>query len=247
MTNRLNDSAQPLPSLRFYRTDSTVCSYLADRQSASLVAVPPQQVTSSVYGNLARHGFRRSGHLAYRPACSHCQACIPIRVPVRQFKPDRSQRRCMIQHGNLQKRELPLLYTEEHFRLYQRYQARRHPGGGMDVDRAEQYAQSLLQSHVDSRLVEFRENDELRMVSVIDVLDDGLSSVYTFFDPDIQGAGLGTYGILWQIHQCLANELPYLYLGYWIRDCRKMSYKARFKPTEGFVECNWQKLDAELS
>ena len=247
MTNRLSDSAQPLSSLRFYRTDAVSCSYLMGRQSASLVAVPPEQVTSSVYGDLVRHGFRRSGHLAYRPACSHCQTCIPIRVPVQQFEPDRSQRRCMNQHGNLQGHELPLLYTEEHFRLYQRYQARRHPGGGMDADRAEQYVQSLLQSYVDSRIIEFRENNELRMVSVIDVLDDGLSSVYTFFDPDIQGAGLGTYSILWQISQCLANELPYLYMGYWIRDCRKMSYKARFKPVEGFIEGKWQEFDAKLS
>lgn len=114
----------------------------------------------------------------------------------------------------------------------------------MDDDNREQYAQFLLQSQVDTRLVEFREGGELRMVSVIDVLNDGLSSVYTFFDPDRQSTGLGTYNVLWQIRQCQANGLPYLYLGYWIRDCRKMSYKVRFRPTEGLVAGTWQELDA---
>jgi arginine-tRNA-protein transferase len=139
--------------------------------------------------------------------------------------------------------ERPLAYREEHYQLYQRYQAARHSGGGMDQDSRDQYAHFLLQTHVDSRLVEFRENDQLRMVSVIDLLFDGLSSVYTFYDPDIAPASLGTYSILWQIAQCQHLDLPYLYLGYWIRDSRKMAYKINFQPMETLNRGVWQKVE----
>nr|MBP6710102.1 arginyltransferase [Propionivibrio sp.] len=124
------------------------------------------------------------------------------------------------------------------------YQAARHPGGGMDQDSHEQYSNFLLQSRVDSRLIEFTEDGELRMVSIIDILNDGISSVYTFYDPDIPSAGFGTYNILWQIAQCSANKLPYLYLGYWIRESRKMAYKADFRPIEGLIGGVWQEFDA---
>ena len=240
---RLNDSDLPFSLLQFYSTATYPCSYLPGRQSVSQVAVPPQLITAGIYSELVRRGFRRSGDFTYRPTCEDCQACVPVRVPVSQFVPDRSQRRCLKAQGALQASERPLIYNQEHYQLYRRYQARRHAGGGMDLDNHEQYAQFLLQSNVDSRLVEFRENGELRMVSVIDVLNDGLSSVYTFFDPDIPGASFGTYNVLWQIGQCQANDLPYLYLGYWIRDCRKMSYKVRFRPTEGLISGSWQPID----
>ena len=241
---RSNESELPLSLLQFYHTATYPCSYLPGRQSISQVAIPPQLITAGIYSNLVRLGFRRSGDFTYRPACAACRECIPVRVPVERFLPDRSQRRCLKAHGALDARERLLRYAEEHYQLYRRYQTRRHAGGGMDLDNQEQYAQFLLQSRVDSRLVEFRENGALRMVSIIDVLDDGLSSVYAFFDPDIAGAGFGNYNILWQIGQCLANDLPYLYLGYWIRACRKMSYKAHFRPAEGLIDDVWQELDA---
>lgn len=240
---RLNDSDLPLSLLQFYSTAAYPCSYLPDRQSVSQVAIPPQLITAGIYSDLVRRGFRRSGDFTYRPACAGCHACVPVRVPADRFVPDRSQRRCLKAHGKLEAGEMPLQFSAEHYQLYRRYQARRHAGGGMDLDNREQYTQFLLQSHVDTRLVEFRDNGDLRMVSVIDVLNDGLSSVYTFFDPDIPGASLGTYNILWQISQCLVNDLPHLYLGYWIRDCRKMSYKVRFRPTEGLIDGRWQEID----
>jgi arginine-tRNA-protein transferase len=178
----------------------------------------------------------------YRPYCDACSACVPVRVPVQRYQPNRSQRRSQVLHGRLVARELPMTFREEHFALYQRYQAARHSGGGMDQDSREQYAHFLLQSHVDSRLVEFRDGDSLRIVSIVDVLSDGLSSVYTFFDPDVAGASFGTYCIVWQITQCRILRLPYLYLGYWIRDSVKMAYKARFRPLEGRVDGLWRKL-----
>ena len=136
-----------------------------------------------------------------------------------------------------------LSYLPEHYDLYLRYQAARHSGGGMDQDSRDQYAHFLLQTHVNSRLIEFRENTVLRMVSIIDLLNDGLSSVYTFYDPDIAGTSYGTYSILWQIGQCQHMNLPYLYLGYWIRNSRKMAYKTNYRPLEVLRQGTWRKLE----
>lgn len=217
-------------TLQFYSTSEYDCSYLSDRQARSQVAAPTHLINTPVYSRLVEQGFRRSGLFTYRPLCVACQACQPIRIDVAKFQPRRSQRKAWTRHQTLHTHERRLVWDPEHYALYHRYQLHRHPGAGMDEDSVSQYTQFLLTSGVDSRLIEFRlPCGTLQMVALVDMLDSGMSAVYTFFDPDAAGS-LGTYGVLWQLAHCRAMNLPWLYLGYWITESRKMAYKSQFRP-----------------
>jgi leucyl-tRNA---protein transferase len=233
----------PIFRLQFYLTASYPCSYLPQRSARSQVAAPGSLIDTGIYSELVRLGFRRSGQHVYRPRCDACQACVATRLPVAEFRPSRAQRRCLSRNADLDMRLLPLVFEEAHYRLYRRYQSARHAGGGMDQDDREQFRGFLLQSRVDSVLAEFSLDGTVVMVALVDKLIDGLSAVYTFFDPDLDKRSLGTFGVLSQIQLARDIGLPYVYLGYWIEECGKMAYKRGYRPLEGLVGGRWQRLD----
>lgn len=232
-------SEPPFLRIQFYLTAPYACSYLDGREARSQVAAPAHLIGPAAYSRLIREGFRRSGHYTYRPHCDGCKRCVPARVAVQAFRPSRSQRRCQQLNQTLVTSIQPLEFRDEHFALYRRYQRARHTGSGMDMDDSEQYTQFLLSSQVNSSLVEFRDAEKLVMVAVVDRVEDGLSAVYTFFDPALEKRGLGTYAVLWQIELARSLELPHVYLGYWIAESPKMAYKSNFRPLQGLVDGRW--------
>lgn len=219
------------------------CGYLPRRLSRSAFVAPHTQVTGEVYGALIANGFRRSGDYAYRPACSNCKACVPVRVPVSSFVPNRAQRRALKRNADLTLERRTSL-TDEHFELYRRYLLARHPFGGMDADDAKSFHEFLGSTWGVTEFWCFYEGSVLRMVAVVDRLPQGLSAVYTFFDPDETSRSLGTYAVLSQLAAARAEGLDHLYLGYWVRGSATMDYKRHFTPLEQFDGVDWRPFEA---
>lgn len=228
-----------MPSLPLLLTAEQDCSYLPGRVARSLVAAADPIMCTELYSRFVQIGFRRSGDTIYRPHCAACAACLPIRVPVAQFRPDRTQRRNLKTNADLIAAPLRTGLQAEHHALFQRYLRRRHPDSDMVDTSAEDYQAFLGSGWCDTGFIEFRTPQQLAAVAVVDKLMDGLSAVYTFYEPELEPRGLGNYAVLWQIAQARALRLDYIYLGYWIAECRKMAYKNRFRPFEVFLNNDW--------
>jgi arginine-tRNA-protein transferase len=236
-----NDVA-PLDEIGFRLTPEHECSYLDDRQAITLFVDPDYPVVMQQYSALAKLGFRRSGANIYRPHCTNCGLCIPVRVPVDEFKPNRSQRRNKILNKDLVISIKDAVFSDEHYDLYRRYMKDRHAGGGMDNDEPDNYETLIKADWSLSKFLEFRLKDKLMMVAVMDCFDDGVSAVYTFFDPEYSNRGLGVFGVLSEIDYVQSLKLDWLYLGYWNPKTNKMSYKSNYQPMEFFDGQDWQWL-----
>ena len=192
---------------------------------------------------LMDQGFRRGGDQVYRPFCPGCNGCIPLRVPIGLFRPDRNQRRCWQQGQRaVSLRDRPAAFDPLHYALYLRYQQARHPDGSMGEASEVSYYQFLVSPGCETRFWELHLGDRLMAVAAVDLLPKGLSAVYTFFDPDLAGFSPGKLAVLWQIAEAARRGLPYVYLGFWVRDCRKMSYKDRFRPVEAWDGRGWRRF-----
>lgn len=227
--------------LLFFVTPPQPCPYLTGREAVSLFA-EPTVLDNGVYSRLARVGFRRSGDQVYRPACGHCHACIPVRIPVPDFHPRRRDRRNMKLNADLSLHVTRAYFSDEHFRLYAAYLDTRHPGGGMDGATPDQFRQFLIGTWSDTWFLELRWNDRLVAVAVTDRMEDGLSAVYTYYSPDLFERGLGRHCVLRQIAYCRDLGLPYVYLGYWIKGSEKMAYKGQYRPLQALIDDRWVTL-----
>ena len=232
--------AQPL---QLYLTTEHACGYLPDLKSANLIPDPQIAMTMPLYSQLIQHGFRRSGSQTYSPHCKNCEACIACRLPVSAFKPNRNQRRCKKANQDLKTTVVKAGFTEEYFQLYKNYLNTRHSDGDMVNPVDDDFSQFLYSDWSETAFIECRKGEQLIAVAVTDIVSNGLSAVYTFFDPAEEKRSLGTYCILLEIEQAKLMRLDYLYMGYWIENCQKMLYKSNFKPMEFFVDEQWKLKD----
>lgn len=231
-----------LAHLKFYATQPHPCSYLPDEQAVTLFLDPHQAIDPATYGKLSELGFRRSGAHLYRPHCAQCRACIPARIPVADFAPSSQQKRILKRNRDLRVYTVQPIMSDEIYKLYARYITARHSDGDMYPPSREQFCSFLVSEDAFCEFNEFRLDGQLMAVAVTDRLYNGLSAVYTFFDPDEARRSLGRYAILWQVEQARRSNLPAVYLGYWIRNCHKMSYKTEYRPLEMLVNQRWTRI-----
>ncbi|MCU7830474.1 MAG: arginyltransferase [Candidatus Thiodiazotropha sp. (ex Myrtea sp. 'scaly one' KF741663)] len=223
-----------------YISQAHECSYLPDREARSLFLDPSAKVTTEIYQQLIDRGFRRSGCYLYQPACAVCDACVSLRLPVASFKPSRSQRRNWKQNSpRYQVKPVTAEFQEAHFQLYKRYLLQRHPEGTMTCNSPGQYLQFLTCDWSETEFIEFRKEGELAAVAVSDILPNGTSSIYTFYDTEFSQDGLGVFALLWQIYHAQTLGKDWVYPGFWVKDCDKMNYKTRFRPYEAWSGQGW--------
>jgi arginine-tRNA-protein transferase len=232
-----------LQPLAFVVTTETPCPYLPDRMERKIVTRLAGPDTSRTFQLLSRAGFRRSHAIVYRPACSACSACVPVRVVAAEFEPGRTLRRVEARNADLRVSVQPARGSAEQYELFARYLEGRHTAGEMTGMDFADYRSMVEDSPVDTRLVEFRYSDgRLAACALTDWTDDSISAVYTFFDPAQPGRSLGSHAVITLIREAARRGLPYVYLGYWVAGSRKMAYKNRFRPLEGFGPSGWRRI-----
>lgn len=229
--------------MNFFMSPLQSCPYLPGQDELLVLSDPQARLGGQEYHQLLQNGFRRNGPLAYRPMCPQCDACISVRIPVERFQPDRGQKRTWARNQDLQLRVTTPYQDAQHARLFADYQRQRHPDGGMDLEAERLYIEMMTETgDVEARLLVFEKAGETFAVALVDRVDNALSAVYTFFRPDLPQRGLGIFAIMSQIDWARRQGLSYLYLGYWVAGSRKMDYKRRFSPLEGFMAGRWRPL-----
>jgi len=231
-----------LNTLKFFATPEHPCSYLEGQLATTLFADPSANIDKNIYTQLTMLGFRRSGVHYYKPFCANCNACVPVRIPVNSFSPNRSQKRTLAKCRRIRAQTASTAFNPNHYQLYEKYINHQHADGDMYPASENQYRSFLVDCPKSSFFVEFWLNETLLAVTVVDELLNGLSAVYTFYDPEQKALNLGTYAILWQIEEAQRRGLNYLFLGYWIASCKKMSYKRNFYPVEQLTDLGWQHI-----
>lgn len=229
--------------IRLFETVIDDCPYLDDQQSASILVDPDHEIEPALFSMLSRSGFRRSGNMLYAPKCPNCKACVSVRIPAARFKASRSQRRVWKKNGDIKVTVENVRYESEHFDLYLKYQQHRHADSSMCDDDPEKYIGFIESSYAASKFLCMHRDGELIGISVLDQFEGGLSAVYTFFDPQYSHLSLGTYAILYTVKLARLHDIPFVYLGYWIDQSRKMDYKRKFKPLQGYIDKKWQDLE----
>ncbi|MDH5388477.1 MAG: arginyltransferase [Gammaproteobacteria bacterium] len=228
--------------IQLYLTAEQECSYLPDRMASNIVPDPNVAMDMSIYSQLLKRGYRRSGDYIYRPHCNGCEECRPCRIPAAQFSPRKNQQRCLKINHDLELNMVRAGYSDEYFELYRDYLNARHVDGGMANPTPDDFEHFLYSGWSNTYFLEVRKDERLLAVAVTDVTPSGLSAVYTYFDPAESRRGLGNFCILQQIQHTHHMQLEYLYMGYWIKDCQKMKYKTNFKPMQVYIDDIWQTL-----
>ena len=230
-------------SIKLFRTSEHPCSYISNQNATTVFLDPATKISQKLNSVLTAKGFRRSGHLLYKPDCNSCKACIACRIPVKKFKSTSSFKRILKINQDIRVDVSSNLNLDESYALYESYINHRHLDGDMFPATEKQFSAFILENTDDTIFFKFFDKEKLIAVSVADILQDGLSAVYCFYDPVDKRRSLGTYAILYQIHRVLEQERLYLYLGYWIKNCRKMLYKTRFRPLEMLVNNKWVEVN----
>jgi arginine-tRNA-protein transferase len=247
-------TSQPRDAPQFYLTSPSVCPYLPGKEERKVFTHIVGKRARDLNEILTQGGFRRSQTIAYRPACESCRACVSVRVLVDEFKPSANLRRVLKDNRDLIGATMPNRPTSEQYSLFRRYLDARHTDGGMADMTVLDYSMMVEDSHVDTRVVEYRRRGidsgitgrgtgDLVAVCLTDEMADGLSMVYSFYDPTEQERSLGTLMILDHIERARRMGLPYLYLGYWVEGSKKMDYKARFTPQERLMPAGWARYE----